>query len=262
MDRVSRWNAIVSLLADHGRLSVKEVAERLDASEATVRRDFDQLSRQQLVTRTRGGVTNSMVAYDLPLRYKTARHNAERQRIATVAAAMVTPGQAIGLNGGTTTTEVARALVARAEIANQGAEWPTVTVVTNALNIAGELVLRPTVKTVLTGGVARQQSYELIGPLATRLLEDLWLDILFLGVNGIDAIGGATANHEGEAGINGLMVRRSSRVVVVADGTKLGQVMFCRIAPIESIDVLVTDRGADPVAVEAIRAAGVEVVTA
>ena len=88
--------------------------ERLDVSQATIRRDFDQLAQQQMITRTRGGAVANGVSYDLPLRYKTAKHSAEKQRIGAAAAALVEPGMVVGLNGGTTTTEVARALAVRA----------------------------------------------------------------------------------------------------------------------------------------------------
>ena len=122
-----------------------------------------------MLTRIRGGAVAQGVTYDLPLRYKTERHPSEKQRIAAVAAGLVRPGQVAGLNGGTTTTEVARALATRSDL-NSQAPSPAVTVVTNALNIATELAVRQHIKIVTTGGVARPQSYELTGPLATGVL--------------------------------------------------------------------------------------------
>jgi len=254
-------NAASVLVAGRTRLTVADAVAKLDVSEATIRRDFDALARQQLVSRTRGGVVATSVAYDLPLRYKTARNAEAKERIGSVAAQQVRLGEVVGLNGGTTTSALARAVAARPDLA-EATERPAVTVVTNALNIATELVLRPYVKTVTTGGVARPQSYELIGPLATRLLEELHLDVAFIGVNGLDLRGGATAHHEGEAGINALMARRARRVVVVADATKLGRVAFARICALEQIDSVVTDRAADGAVVDAIEMAGVEVVRA
>jgi DeoR family transcriptional regulator of aga operon len=108
MDRYARWNALLELLTDSGRVSVEEAAGRLAVSQATIRRDFDQLAQQQMITRTRGGAVANGVSYDLPLRYKMAKHSAEKQRIGTAAAALVEPGMVVGLNGGTTMTEVAR----------------------------------------------------------------------------------------------------------------------------------------------------------
>src|SRR3984893_2559269 len=121
---------------------------------------MDQLARQQLVTRTRGGMVAGNVSYDLPLRYKTARHAPEKQRIGRAAAALIAPGSAVALNGGTTTSEVARALATRPDL-RHGTGAPTITVVRNAMNIASELAVRQHIKIVVTGGVTRSQSYEL-----------------------------------------------------------------------------------------------------
>ena len=187
---------------------MEDAAKALGVSAATVRRDFDELAQQQMLTRIRGGAVAQGVTYDLPLRYKSERHPTEKQRIAAVAAGLVQPGQIAGLNGGTTTTEVARALAVRADL-NSGAPSPGLTIVTNALNIATELAVRQHIKIVATGGVARPQSYELTGPLATGVLEQVTLDIAFLGVDGIDAVAGATAHHEGEASTNRLMAERA-----------------------------------------------------
>ena len=115
--------------------------------------------------------------------------------------------------------------------------------VTNALNIATELAVRQHIKIVTTGGVARPQSYELTGPLATGVLEQVTLDLAILGVDGIDAAAGATAHHEGEASINRLMAQRASKVVIVADSSKVGRRAFARICAAPEIDVLVTDAG-------------------
>ena len=89
MDRYARWNALLEMLAEDGRVSVEDAAERLSVSHATIRRDFDQLAQQQMINRTRGGAVASGVSYDLPLRYKTAKHSAEKQRIGAAAAALV-----------------------------------------------------------------------------------------------------------------------------------------------------------------------------
>ncbi len=181
MDRYARWNALLELLTETGRISVEEAADRLVVSQATIRRDFDQLAQQQMITRTRGGAVVNGVSYDLPLRYKSAKHASEKQRIGAAAAALVAPAMVVGLTGGTTTTEVARALASRPDLAGTGPDGPQLTVVTNALNIANELIVRSRMKIVVTGGVIRPQSYELVGPLATGILRELTLDLAFLG---------------------------------------------------------------------------------
>src|SRR5216683_7475559 len=261
MSRYRRWNDLLELLAAEGQLQVERAAQVLGVSAATVRRDFDELARQQMLTRIRGGAVAKGVTYDLPLRYKTERHPTEKQRIAAVAAGLVLPGQIVGLNGGTTTTEVARALAVRADL-NTGAPSPGLTIVTNALNIATELAVRQHIKIVVTGGVARPQSYELTGPLATGVLEQVSLDVAILGVDAIDAVAGATAHHEGEASINRLMSRQARKVIIVADSSKVGQRAFARICTPSEIDVLVTDTGIAAEDAALLEDAGVDIVTA
>ncbi|SEM09283.1 DeoR/GlpR family DNA-binding transcription regulator [Nonomuraea pusilla] len=256
MSRYDRWNAILELLAQEGRLSVEEAAQALDVSTATIRRDFDQLAQQQMLMRTRGGAVAQSVSYDLPLRYKTARHADEKQRIAAAAAELVPAGAVVGLNGGTTTSELARALATLATLESG------FTVVTNALNIASELTVRRHVKIVVTGGVARQQSYELIGPLASGVLEQVTLDIAFLGVDALDVELGASAHHEGEASVNHLMISRAQRVVVVADSSKVGKRAFARICPLSEIDTLVTDARLSDALAHRLTDAGVRVIRA
>ncbi|MFE0776049.1 DeoR/GlpR family DNA-binding transcription regulator [Streptomyces sp. NPDC058861] len=267
MSKHERWNTLLELLAASGRIEVEEAAATLDVSAATIRRDLDELAEQQLLVRTRGGAVAHGVSYELPLRYKSTRHAPEKKRIAETAADLVAPGEVVGLNGGTTTTEVARALAlrfasGRAEAPGPAApSGPALTVVTNALNIAGELAVRPQIKIVTTGGVARPQTYELVGPLTVGVLSEVVLDVVVLGVDGIDAELGVMAHHEDEASISRLFAERASRVVVVTDSSKMGRRAFARICGLDRIDTLVTDTGIAPETAARLTEAGVKVLT-
>jgi DeoR family transcriptional regulator of aga operon len=270
VDRYTRLNSLLELLTERGRLDIEEVAAELDVSPATIRRDFDHLAEQQLVTRTRGGAVSAPVSYDLPLRYKASRHAPEKQRIGEATAALLPLRCVLGLTGGTTATEVARAVAARAATSAAGsgaglgaglggADQEPATIVTNAVNIAGELMVRPHVRVVLTGGVARPQSYELVGPLAERTLADLSLDVAVLGVDAVDPEFGASTRHEGEAAINALMASRARQVIVVADSSKLAQRAFARVCPVSAMTTLVTDDQAPAAVVTAFERLGVRV---
>ncbi|MGW3108117.1 DeoR/GlpR family DNA-binding transcription regulator [Streptomyces sp. NPDC001100] len=263
MSRDARWKALLELLVERGRLDVEEAAADLAVSAATIRRDFDQLAEQQMLVRTRGGAVVHGVSYELPLRYKTARHASEKQRIAKAVAELVAPGEAVGLTGGTTTTEVARALAVRGDLTS-GAPGSSgsaaLTIVTNALNIANELAVRPQFKIVLTGGVARPQSYELVGPLAGGVLSQITVDVAVLGVVAFDVTHGAAAHDEAEAAINRLLCERAGRVIVAADSSKLGQRAFARICSAESVDTLVTDSAVEHNMARRFEEAGVRVV--
>jgi DeoR family transcriptional regulator, aga operon transcriptional repressor len=260
VDRYSRWNSLLELLTETGRITVEEAAQRLLVSPATIRRDFDQLAQQQMITRTRGGAVVNSVSYDLPFRYKSVKHATEKQHIGAAAAALATPSMVVGLTGGTTTTEVARSLAARPDLAGSGQERAPLTIVTNALNIANELIVRSRMKIVVTGGVVRPQSYELVGPLATGILREITLDLAFLGVDAVNAEMGAAAHHEGEAAMNSLLASRARRVVVLADSSKIGKHAFARVCPAERIHTLVTDVAASDELIEPLRALGIEVV--
>jgi DeoR/GlpR family transcriptional regulator of sugar metabolism len=153
---------------------------------------------------------------------------------------------------------VARELAIRADLADRGTAT-ALTIVTNAINIANELAVRPYVKTVVTGGVARANSYELTGPLATMVLQAISLDYAILGVNAVDPRFGAATHDEGEASANRAMAERAEKVIVVADATKLGRRAFAQVCDAAEISVLITDREAPEEIVERFTAQGVEV---
>ncbi|MEU0084636.1 DeoR/GlpR family DNA-binding transcription regulator [Streptomyces sp. NPDC006274] len=244
MSKHERWSRLLELLAAEGRLDVEDAATALEVSPATIRRDLDELAEQQMLVRTRGGAVAHGVSYELPLRYKSSRQASEKQRIAAAVAELIGEGDVVGLNGGTTTTEVARALALRAGAGRRDspdASGPSLTVVTNALNIAGELAVRPQIKIVVTGGVARPQTYELVGPLTVGVLNEVVLDVAVLGVDGVDPRLGLMTHQEDEASISRLFAERARRVIVVTDSSKMGRRAFARICGLDRVDVLVTD---------------------
>jgi DeoR family transcriptional regulator of aga operon len=247
--QAQRLSAILGLLSDGGSVDVSHLCVELDVSAATVRRDLEILEQQRLLTRTHGGAVAQGVTYELPLRYKSAQHQEEKRRIARAAAALVSEGMALGLTGGTTTTEVARELV----------DHRRLTIVTNALNIASELAVRPNLKLVVTGGVARSESYELVGPLAEATLAGLNLAMVFLGVDGISSFSGLTTHHEVEAHTDRSLIVRARRVVVVAGSSKVGKVAFARICGLDCVSDLITDAAADPALLAPVAEAGVEI---
>jgi DeoR family transcriptional regulator, aga operon transcriptional repressor len=247
--QAERLSAILERLSSDGSLGVTDLSSALGVSSATIRRDLQLLEGQRLLSRTHGGAVPQGVLYELPLRYKSGRFQEEKLRIAREAASRVMDGWAIGLTGGTTTTEVARALVDRQQL----------TVVTNALNIASELAVRSNLKLVVTGGVARPESYELVGPIAEASLAGLNLDVVFLGVDGISPDAGLTTHHEVEAHTDLALIDRARNVTVVADSSKIGRVAFARICDMARVDELITDGEADPSAIAAIEDRGVRV---
>jgi DeoR family transcriptional regulator, aga operon transcriptional repressor len=249
MKRAERLTSILERLSDEGSVAVSELTGTLAASPATIRRDLELLEQQKLLSRTHGGAIGNGTLYELPVRYRGGQHRGEKRRIAEAAAARIGDARTVGLSGGTTTTEVARRLRDR-----------ELTVVTNAVNIASELVVAPTIRLVVTGGVARRQSYELIGPLADATLSELNLDLLFIGVDGA-AARGMTTHDEIEAQTDRRMVERAQRVMVVCDSSKIGRAALSVICRPEDVDVLITDTDAPTDELAALRSAGIDVET-
>lgn len=246
--RHDRLASILERLGDQGSVDVGQLARDLEVSPSTVRRDLRALDQRGLLDRTHGGAVGKG-AFEMPLRVRGGLRREEKQRIARAAAAMVGDGATVGLTGGTTTTEVARRL----------AECDRLTVVTNSINIAADLAIRPNLRLIVTGGVARGTSYELVGPIAERGLEGLRVQTAFLGVDGVSIEAGFTTHEDIEAQTNRALIARSSRVVVVADGSKVGRVTLARICEAGDVHELVTDASADPAVLAGLRARGVRV---
>jgi len=261
MTQQQRLNALLELVSERGNVTVDEVCAALDVSAATARRDLNRLAEQRLISRTHGGAAALGSGYELPLQYKIARRAEAKRAIARAALELVGVGDAVGVNGGTTTSEVAREL-GRSDRFERSDGEIGLTIVTNALNIGYELSVRPHIKIVLTGGVARRQSYELIGPLVDATVDQVTLDTAFIGIDGLTAAAGATTLHEGEAAVSRRFAAAARRVVAVADASKLGVATFARILPLASFDTLITDAPPPAPLAGALADAGVGVVVA
>ena len=261
MNRHERLTRLADLVVERGVVRVEDIVDELGVSGATARRDLDALARQQLITRTRGGAQANAASGELPLRYRATKQDLHKRRIAEAAVDLVRPGAVIAINGGTTTTEMALELGIRSASEEAFVDAP-VTVVTNAVNIAADLTVREHVRVVVTGGVARPRSYELVGPLGQAILPQVSVDLAFLGVHGIVASEALYTHHEGEAQINAAFGKAARRVIVVADHTKLGVHAFAKILDTSQVHTLITDSEADPAQLKAFEEAGVKVVLA
>ncbi len=248
-----RRRRIAEFVEQQGRATVEELAARFSVSAVTVRADLETLARSGLLIRSHGGALPADgPVLDAPLSIKAALHHDEKVRIARAAASMIRSGETIILDSGTTTAQIARQILRL--------KLEALTVITNALNIALELSGPTHIRVLMLGGMLRPMSYSLVGPHAERALEGLSADRLFLGVDGLDPEIGVTTPEPLEAELNALMIRISRQVVVVADASKLGRRSLSVIAPVRSLHKLITDGGAAPETVEALRAQGVEVI--
>lgn len=256
-----RHRAIALWVAENGTISVEQLVEKFSVSPATARRDLDALAHQMVLIRTRGGARAGPISGELPLRYRAALMANEKLAIARAAVAMIRPGQTVAFTGGTTTTQIAQELGVRASLDPDYAVKRT-TVVTNAINIANDLIMRPELRVVLTGGAAIMRSYELVGPLAKAALPLINVDLFFVGVNAIDTRRGFFTEFEMEAEITAAILEQSLTSYVVADHTKFRATAFALVCAPGDVTGLLTDENADPEAVAQLEAAGCPVVIA
>jgi len=248
--RSQRILALLELLADRESVSLGVLSSELGVSAATIRRDLADLEDEGLLVRTHGGALSTGARGEVPVRLRDSQFKDAKRRIALRVATLIPSGPyAIAISGGTTTAAVAKALANRQRL----------TIVTNALTTAIEIASRPNLKVIMTGGVIRSSSFEVVGSLAENTFNAINVGTAILGTDGISAQGGATTHDETEARTNYAMVAHAQRVIVVADGSKVGRLTLARVAGLDEIDDLVTDSSADAAELERIEAAGVTI---
>jgi DeoR/GlpR family transcriptional regulator of sugar metabolism len=241
-----RQATILAELGRRGAVRVTDLCERFGVSDMTVRRDLDLLQSRGLLEKVYGGAVRlGHGAEELGFEAKRQRELPEKRAIARLAARLAGRGDAVGLTAGTTTWELVEPL----------SRVPELTVVTNSTNIAVELhrLAGPAARIILTGGDFRTPSDALVGPVADRAIRSMNLDLLFLGVHGLDPEAGLTTPNQAEAETNRAFIGRSRRVCVVADHTKWRTVGLHTMAPLSAADVLVTDAMLEPEARELLR---------
>jgi DeoR family transcriptional regulator of aga operon len=248
-----RRRSILDIINRDGRAVVRELSRRFDTSDVTIRKDLEVLHNQGLIHRTHGGALplQSGALLDVSLQEKEKVHRKEKERIGLVAASLVEEGQSVVLDSGTTTTAIARSLRERKHL----------TVITNAVNIAADLA-GTSIEVILTGGILREESFSLVGPLAEETLRSLSADIMFLGVDGIDVHFGLTTPNLLEAKVNRVMVEIARRTILVCDSSKFGRRSLSLIAPLSKIHQIITDNRIQKADLRALEEAGIEVTIA
>jgi DeoR/GlpR family transcriptional regulator of sugar metabolism len=241
-----RQALILERIRDRGTVRVSELVRDLGVSDMTVRRDLENLDERGLLVKVHGGATaTAPLALDEPgFSAKSTLQLAEKAAIAAAAARLVEPGMAIALSAGTTTYALAEQLV----------DIPGITVVTNSPRVADVLEhsRRPDQTVILTGGV-RTRSEALVGSFAVMQLRSVHLDLVFMGVHGMEARAGFTCPNLLEAETDVALIEAGRRLVVVADSEKWGVIGIASIARLDQADVLITDSGLDPVAERVLR---------
>jgi DeoR/GlpR family transcriptional regulator of sugar metabolism len=248
-----RRRRIAESLRSRGVVSVTEMAETLGTSEITLRRDLRVMAEGGLLVRTHGGaVLASGLAHEPTYSEKANQAAAEKAAIARLAVTMIRPGDSILLGPGTTTLALAHLLV----------DFPELTVVTNSLLVAQALMPAGRVEVILTGGTLRRAIHALVGPATEESVRTLRASQAFLSGNGLTTERGLSTPSPLVAAADRALAAAAQQVVVLADHTKIGNETMCQTVPLERIATLITDAGAGPEHLAAMREAGVTVLVA
>lgn len=229
----------MDLLEKNGDVSAKSLAESLDVSIWTIRRDLNALEERGILTRYYGGASRAE-SHDSPCRLgergsfrgSAVENKDAKQRIGLAAVRLIRTGECAALAGGTTTFEVAKALK---KLKFKGE------IVTNALDIALELAEQSEIRVVCTGGDVQPRYHTLVGADSLRILKLHYFDVAVIGVSGISLQHGLTVHSQVNATALELMAEHSCRTIMVADASKLGQVSFASLSLPVPIDYFVTD---------------------
>jgi DeoR/GlpR family transcriptional regulator of sugar metabolism len=247
---------LAAYVAEHGQVTVANLAERFDVSPDTIRRDLDQLDADGVLIRTHGGAISPQAVprpdtgMDVRLRLQTRA----KDQIGALAAGLVEDGSALMINAGTSTLAVVRHL----------AEHRDLTIATNSLRIPTEINPLAFRDLYVFGGAVRLAAQATVGPVSfpssAGADQDIRCDLAVIGVGAVNADSGYSTSNLGEASMMSAMMDRSARVAVLADSSKFGRRLFAQVAELGRADYLVTDAPPPDELAHALREAGVEVV--
>ncbi|MGV3507817.1 MAG: DeoR/GlpR family DNA-binding transcription regulator [Sphingobacteriaceae bacterium] len=254
MNITERHQMILQKLQEDGQVNIQELSDTMEVSEVTIRKDLKLLEDKNLLFRTRGGGSiSNPYAVDRPINEKEFINSVEKQEIAKAAAKLITDQtDSIMIGSGTTVFEFARALHPQRQL----------TVITPALKVGLELSNKPNVEVLQLGGLIRPNSSSVAGTHALKILEDISCNLLFIGVDGIDADFGISISNLAEATLNQKMIDTARTLVVLTDSTKFNKRGLGRICSLDQVQYIVTDGKVSDSTVKMIEERGVKVIIA
>jgi DeoR/GlpR family transcriptional regulator of sugar metabolism len=248
-----RREQIIALLAQKGRVSVADLSEQFGVSQATIRADLDALAAENLLSRTHGGaLALDQNRLELSFDFRRRLHAPQKSAIGAAAAALIEDGDAIILDASTTALAVAAQIKDLREL----------TVLTNGIFIALELLQAPGITVLMPGGFLRRDSVSMVGDEGHDFIEQFNFQKGFFGAKGLTLEEGLTDVNSAEVAVKRNLVARARQVIAIVDSSKWGRVGFASFASIAQVDCILTDDGGPPDMVTALRQAGVDVVIA
>jgi len=224
---------IIDLLEEKGNVVVSELSNLLSVTEETIRRDLEGLENEGLLKRTYGGaIPTNKISLELSFKAREIEHKEEKKVIGKVAAGLIEDGDALMFDASTTALEVAKQIGIKKRL----------TVITNALAVVLQLIDKPEITLISTGGVFHSRSLSYVGPLAEKGIRNYHVDKVFLGVKGI-SIDGVTDSYEAEAQLKKAMIESARETILVVDSSKFNKIALVNIAPLKAISKVITDSG-------------------
>jgi DeoR/GlpR family transcriptional regulator of sugar metabolism len=231
--KIERQAHIRRLVADRRRVTVTELSVLYRVSEATIRRDLEELDGQGLHRTHGGAVWLENASNEPPILQRLNEQAENKHRIALAAVALITSGESIFLGTGTTTLEIARHLPGDLHL----------TVISNSLAVINELAGKPNIDLVVVGGMFRPTELSMIGHPAELVIREFRVDKVFMGIRAIDLRHGFTNDYMPETLTDRAILEIASEVVVVSDHTKFGRISSVFVAPVSAADLIITDSG-------------------
>lgn len=250
-----RRTRMLDLIREREFMRVADLSNIFHISEVTVRSDLDLLAMQSLVQRVHGGaiLASGRRRSEPTFEESESTSSAEKTAIGKAAASLISSGETLILDVGTTAAAAARAITSRRDLED-------VVVFTSGLNIALQLEKSvPALTVVVTGGTLRPRQHSLVDPLADAILSQVSVNTAIIGCNGIHPDEGVTNINLPEAMVKRRMVAAAQRCIVVADGSKVDTISLAKVADISEIDMLITGSSAPAEAINQMRDMGLTV---
>jgi DeoR family transcriptional regulator of aga operon len=252
LSNYERQLELARVLERVGRISIAEICEQFNISEATARRDLDVLSEQGVLHRVHGGaVLIPQAAPEEPILRRSYDQEEEKERIGRAAAALIQDGETVFLGSGTTVLQVAKHLVAR-----------NMMVITNSLPVINLMSERENIRLIALGGMLRDSELSFIGHITEQALTEVRADKVIIGTRAISLEQGLTNDYLPETLTDRAILSAGRETIIVGDHTKCGVMSHAFLAPLAAMHTLITDDKTDPEFIEMLRRQGIKVIVA
>lgn len=245
-----RQSEIMKQLHEFKTVKISELSKELNVTRETIRKDLYEMEEKGLVRKVHGGAILNKANLETSYINRKNTNENEKRSIAKRASEFVENGDTLYIDYGTTALLFTREILSKKDL----------TIITNSLPIANEIIDYSDFEVIIIGGNVRKNEKSLFGPIAYRGIEKLYVDKGFFGIGGVDSKAGFTNVHMGESEVSRLMLEHSQKNIVMADYSKFNTVSMNQVAPIEKVDVLITDEKADSKLLEQLAEKNVKVI--